>query len=56
MRRGTSKPARTYGVTVEAELLLSRAYIPILTQLLHVLADRIPRQEFGLSNSCGEGL
>jgi hypothetical protein len=44
-RRGTSKPAQTYGVTSEAELLFLRAYIPILTQLLHVLAKRIPRQE-----------
>ncbi len=57
VRRGTSKPARTYGVTVEAELLLSRAYIPILTQLLHVLADRIPRQEFDLiMREVGRGL
>jgi predicted ArsR family transcriptional regulator len=57
VRRGTSKPARTYGVTVEAELLLSRAYIPILTQLLHVLADRIPRQEFdAIMREVGRGL
>ena len=45
-QRGPSKPARTYGVHAEAELLLSRAYIPILTQLLHVLADRMSRDEF----------
>jgi predicted ArsR family transcriptional regulator len=45
-RRGTSKPARTYRVTAEAELLLSRAYIPILTQLLHVLAGRMSGEEF----------
>lgn len=57
VRRGTSKPARTYGVTVEAELLLSRAYIPILTQLLHVLTDRIPRQEFdAIMREVGRGL
>lgn len=37
-RRGASKPARVYGVTAHAELLFSRAYVPILTQLLHVLA------------------
>lgn len=56
-RRGTSKPARTYGVTVEAELLLSRAYIPILTQLLHVLADRIPGKEFdAIMHEVGRGL
>jgi predicted ArsR family transcriptional regulator len=45
-QKGVSKPARTYGVTTEAELLLSKAYIPILTQLLHVLAGRMPGQEF----------
>jgi predicted ArsR family transcriptional regulator len=57
MRRGTSKPARTYGVTTEAELLLSRAYIPILTQLLHVLADRMPRREFdAIMREVGRGL
>jgi predicted ArsR family transcriptional regulator len=45
-RRGTSKPARTYGVTMQAELLFSRAYIPILTQLVHVLARRMSPDEF----------
>jgi predicted ArsR family transcriptional regulator len=57
VRRGTSKPARTYGVTTETELLLSRAYIPILTQLLHVLADRMPRREFdAIMREVGRGL
>ncbi len=45
-RRGTSKPARTYGVTMQAELLFSRAYIPILTQLIHVLAHRLSPADF----------
>ena len=45
MRRGTSKPARTYGLTAEAEQRLSKAYIPILTQLLHVLAGRQAPEE-----------
>jgi predicted ArsR family transcriptional regulator len=45
-RRGTSKPARIYGVTTHAELLFSRAYIPILTQLVHVLARRLSPAEF----------
>ena len=40
-RRGASKPARMYGVTTQAELLFSRAYVPILTGLLHVLARRM---------------
>jgi predicted ArsR family transcriptional regulator len=45
-RRGTSKPARLYGVTTHAELLFSRAYVPILTQLLHVLARHMSPAEF----------
>lgn len=45
-RRGASKPARMYGVTMQAELLFSRAYIPILTELLHVLAQRMSAPEF----------
>jgi predicted ArsR family transcriptional regulator len=45
-RRGASKPARVYGVTTQAELLFSRAYIPILTQLLHVLSRRMSPAEF----------
>jgi len=45
-RRGASKPARTYGVTMQAELLFSRAYIPILTELIHVLAQRMSAPEF----------
>jgi predicted ArsR family transcriptional regulator len=46
LRRGTSKPARTYMLTPEAELLFSRAYVPVLTQLLHVLSERLDAAEF----------
>jgi predicted ArsR family transcriptional regulator len=45
-RRGASKPSRVYGITSQAELLFSRAYVPILTQLLHELAQRMPPGEF----------
>ena len=45
-RRGVSKPARTYGLTADAELLFSRAYAPVLTQLLHVLDERLDPTEF----------
>jgi predicted ArsR family transcriptional regulator len=45
-RRGASKPSRMYGVTAQAELLFSRAYVPILTRLLHVLARRESPGEF----------
>jgi predicted ArsR family transcriptional regulator len=44
-RRGTSKPSHLYGVTAHAELLFSRAYIPVFTELLHVLAQRMKPRE-----------
>jgi predicted ArsR family transcriptional regulator len=53
-RRGASKPARTYGLTMQAELLFSRAYIPILTQLIHVLGQRLSAAEFdGIMHEVG---
>ncbi|HEV8177958.1 MAG TPA: ArsR family transcriptional regulator [Gemmatimonadales bacterium] len=56
-RRGASKPARTYGVTMQAELLFSRAYIPILTELLHVLSARMSPTEFdSMMREVGRGL
>jgi DeoR family transcriptional regulator, suf operon transcriptional repressor len=56
-RRGTSKPPRTYGVTTQAELLFSQAYIPILTQLLHVLARRLSPEEFdSVMHEVGRGM
>jgi predicted ArsR family transcriptional regulator len=45
-RRGTSKPSRLYGVSSQAELLFSRAYVPILTRLLQVLARSQEPSEF----------
>ena len=56
-RRSASKPARLYGLTTDAGLLLSRAYVPILTELLHVLARRLSRAEFDvLMHEVGKGL
>ncbi len=56
-RRGTSKPARIYGVTTQAELLFSRAYVPILTELLHVLAARASPTEFdAIMREVGRGV
>ena len=46
LRAGRTKPSHVYELTAEAEQGLSRAYIPVLTELLHVLADRLPRTEF----------
>jgi predicted ArsR family transcriptional regulator len=45
LRRGSSKPAQTYALSPDAELLFSRAYAPVLTQLLHALAARLPPEE-----------
>jgi predicted ArsR family transcriptional regulator len=45
-RRGASKPSRVYGATAQAELLFSRAYVPMFTKLLDVLAQRIEQKEF----------
>ena len=45
-RRGISKPSHVYGVTSQAELLFSQAYVPILTQLLHALDRRMSPAEF----------
>ena len=45
-RRGASKPSHVYAATAQAELLFSRAYVPILTQLMHVLAHRLPPSQF----------
>jgi predicted ArsR family transcriptional regulator len=45
-RRGASKPSHVYGITTQAELLFSRAYVPLLTQLLHVLSLRTSAADF----------
>src|SRR5687768_12719134 len=46
LRKGTSKPARTYVLSREAEMLFSRAYVPVLTELLHILAASLAPGEF----------
>lgn len=45
-RRGPSKPAQVWALSRDAELLFSQAYIPVLTELLHVLDLRLARGEF----------
>lgn len=42
---GVGKPAYSYSVAADAEPLFSRAYLPLLIQLLHVLAERVPPSE-----------
>src|SRR5918994_233010 len=54
VRRGPSKPARTYALSPETDLLFSHAYIPVLTELLHALADRLTPEDFdGLMREVG---
>ena len=45
-RRGASKPSRLYGIAAAAELAFSQAYVPVLTQLLHVLSRTMAPGEF----------
>ena len=46
VRRSSGRPAQVYALSREADLLFSRAYIPVLTELLHVLDSRPERSEF----------
>ena len=46
VRRGASRPAQVYALSREADLLFSSAYIPILTELLHVLDSRLESGAF----------
>jgi predicted ArsR family transcriptional regulator len=45
-RPGRTKPSHVYELTGEAEQGLSRAYIPVLSRLLHVLDERLSSEEF----------
>ncbi|MFL5577436.1 MAG: helix-turn-helix transcriptional regulator [Gemmatimonadaceae bacterium] len=45
MRRGVSRPAVEYGITPDAELVFSRAYAPVLAQLLRALAQQLRPDE-----------
>jgi predicted ArsR family transcriptional regulator len=57
VQRGRTKPAHVFALTDEAEQQLSRAYVPVLTQLLHVLATRLAPREFEqVMRDVGRGL
>ncbi len=45
LRRGSGKPSYVYALTSEFEPTLSRAYIPLLTQLLRELGNRMSDSE-----------
>lgn len=56
-RPGTTRPSYVYELTREVELLLSKAYIPVLTQLVDVFAEALPAQQLeALLRRAGRGL
>jgi predicted ArsR family transcriptional regulator len=56
-RPGTTRPSRIFELTPEVEQLLSGAYIPLLTQLVDVFANRLPaRQVDALLREAGKKL
>lgn len=56
-RPGTTRPFQTYELTPEVEHLLSRAYIPLLGQLIAVLTNALPADEVeALVRKAGRGL
>jgi predicted ArsR family transcriptional regulator len=56
-RPGTTRPSRVFELTPEVEQLLSRAYIPLLTQLVDVFAAGLPpRQLDKLLRQAGRNL
>ena len=57
VRAGATKPAQTYELTPELEQLLSRAYIPLLAQLVRVYAAKTSASEFNAAmRDAGRGL
>jgi len=56
-RRGATRPSRIYELTPELEHLLSRAYIPLLTQLIRLFAAREPANKFdAIMREAGRGV
>jgi predicted ArsR family transcriptional regulator len=56
-RPGTTRPSRVFELTPEVDQLLSRAYIPLLTQLVDVFANGLPgRQVEALLREAGRKL
>jgi DeoR family transcriptional regulator, suf operon transcriptional repressor len=44
-RRGTTRPSVVYELTPEIDQLLSKAYVPLLTQLVDVFAEALPAHQ-----------
>ena len=43
--KGTRRPSLTYGLSANADLSFSKAYPPVLANLLHVLDERMSQEE-----------
>lgn len=44
-RPGTTRPSHVFELTPETELLLSKAYVPLLTHLVDVFAEALPSDQ-----------
>jgi predicted ArsR family transcriptional regulator len=56
-RRGTTRPSHIFELTAEVEQLLSRAYVPLLTQLVDVFAHGLPAAQMdAFMREAGAGL
>ena len=44
-RPGTTRPSHVFELTPEVEQLLSKAYLPLLTQLVEVFAEALPTKQ-----------
>jgi DeoR family suf operon transcriptional repressor len=45
-RPGSTRPSQVFALTSEVELLLSRAYVPVLRQLVNVFSAKLPAKQF----------
>jgi predicted ArsR family transcriptional regulator len=56
-RPGTTRPSHVFALTPEVEQLLSRAYVPLLSHLVDVVADALPADRLeALLRQAGRGL
>lgn len=56
-RPGATRPSHVFQLTPEVEQLLSRAYVPLLSQLVDVFATALPAEQLnGLLRKAGKGL
>ncbi len=46
MFKGTRRPATLYGLSPGSDLYFSKAYPAVLSNLIHVLAEKLPHEEF----------